>query len=256
VAFMFMNLRFFCKGVYQRQLRIDDAILLFSWFLVVIYAALITVSVGYGLGKHARDVDPADWTPINKYLYLGEVFSLISIPVSKTSFAVTLLRIAAKQWHKWVIWFIIISMNLAMGLCALLILIQCDPVEKNWNENAKGSCWNPKIQDDFAVFAGAYSSFLDFALAMFPCVIIYHLQMSGKEKAGVIVAMSLGFLAGITAAVKTAFLPGAGDFTDPNFDFTDLLIWSLAETAVTIIAASIPFFRVLLRRVRSSYKNR
>jgi hypothetical protein len=62
--------------------------------------------------------------------------------------------------------------------------------------------------------------------------------------------------AGITAAVKTSFLPGAGDFTDPNFDLTDLLIWSLAETAVTIIAASIPFFRVLLRQVRSSYKNR
>jgi hypothetical protein len=33
----------------------------------------------------------------------------------------------------------------------------------------------------------------------------------------------------------------------------DLLIWSNAEVAVTIIAASIPFFRVLLRAVTSSY---
>ena len=31
VSFLFMNLRFFCKGVYTRQLRVDDAILLLSW---------------------------------------------------------------------------------------------------------------------------------------------------------------------------------------------------------------------------------
>jgi hypothetical protein len=178
IAFLFMNLRFFCKGVYQRQLRIDDAILLLAWvglnhqpvcmvtrtlsnvlvqFLIVIYAALITVSVGYGLGKHGRDVDPATWIPLNKYLYLGEFFSLISIPVSKTSFAVTLLRIAAKKWHKWVIWFIIISMNLGMWLCAILLFVQCDPIEKNWNVDAAGKCWDPVIQDDFAVFAGGES---------------------------------------------------------------------------------------------------
>ena len=120
----------------------------------MIYAALITVSVGYGLGKHERDVDPANWTPLNKYLYLGEFFSLISIPVSKTSFAVTLLRIAAKRWHKWVIWFIILSMNLAVWLCAILLLAQCNPIEKNWDTDAAGTCWDPKIQDAFSVFAG------------------------------------------------------------------------------------------------------
>lgn len=77
--------------------------------------------------------------------------------------------------------------------------------------------------------------------------------MSRKEKVGVIIAMSLGCLAGITAAVKTSTLPGIGKFKDPTFQLADLLIWSNAEVAVTIIAASIPFFRVLLRHITSSY---
>ena len=57
--------------------------------------------------------------------------------------------------------------------------------------------------------------------------------------------------AGITAAVKIKFLPGIGHFTDPTFQLGELLIWSNAEVAVTIVAASIPFFRVLLRQVSS-----
>ena len=44
------------------------------------------------------------------------------------------------------------------------------------------------------ICSAAYSAFLDFVLATFPFVIIYNLQMSKKEKAGVIVAMSLGVL--------------------------------------------------------------
>jgi hypothetical protein len=40
----------------------------------------------------------------------------------------------------------------------------------------------------------AYSALLDFVLATFPFVIIYKLQMSKKEKLGVIFAMSLGVL--------------------------------------------------------------
>jgi hypothetical protein len=31
VSFLFMNLRFFCKGVYTKQLRIDDGVLLLAW---------------------------------------------------------------------------------------------------------------------------------------------------------------------------------------------------------------------------------
>lgn len=31
VSFLFMNLRFFCKGVYTKKLRLDDGVLLVAW---------------------------------------------------------------------------------------------------------------------------------------------------------------------------------------------------------------------------------
>ena len=57
---------------------------------------------------------------------------------------------------------------------------------------------------------------MDFALALFPTFLIWRLKMEWKEKLGVIVAMSLGVLAGITAGIKTAFIPG----TSRSVDFT------------------------------------
>ncbi|KAF2281080.1 uncharacterized protein EI97DRAFT_429157 [Westerdykella ornata] len=253
VSFLFMNLRFFCKGVYTRQLRVDDAVLLLSWFLTLIYTALITVSAKYGMGKRHDDLDMSTFVLMYKFLFLGEFFTLLAIPASKTSFAITLLRIATKKWQKAFIWFVIVTLNIVYWVCAILLLVQCQPIAKNWDKDMPGSCWNSSYQDNYSIFAGAYSALLDFVLATFPCVIIWNLQMNKKEKIGVTVAMSLGCLAGITASVKTSYLPGVGNFKDLTYDLADLLIWSMAEVAVTIMAASIPFFRVLLRYVTSSY---
>jgi len=40
----------------------------------------------------------------------------------------------------------------------------------------------------------AYSALMDFILALFPTVLIWHLQMGMREKLGVLLAMSLGVL--------------------------------------------------------------
>lgn len=69
---------------------------------------------------------------------------------------------------------------------------------------------------DYSIFAGAYSAAMDFALSAIPLIVLYPLRIDRKEKVGVCVAMSLGILAGIAAAVKTYHLPlisRSGDVT-------------------------------------------
>ncbi|KAF2872392.1 hypothetical protein BDV95DRAFT_382862 [Massariosphaeria phaeospora] len=251
ISLVFMGLRFVCKILLSRRLGTDDAILLLAWILTCVYSALITVSVQYGMGKRGINIVPGNEVPMLKYLFLGEFFTLVAIPISKTSFAVTLLRLVTRKWEKWFIWAIIITMNVTMWLVAILLFAQCRPIAKNWNSKVEGSCWGSRIQDRYSVFAGAYSALLDVILASFPWIIIWRLQMNTREKLGVVIAMSLGFLAGITAAVKTSYLPGVKKFEDQSYSLADLLIWSMAETSVTIIAASIPFFRVFVQKASS-----
>jgi len=59
------------------------------------------------------------------------------------------------------------------------------------------------------------------------------------------------YSAGITAIVKTNFITGTARSADFTFSSADLLIFSGSETAVTIMAASIPFLRLIFKEFKS-----
>lgn len=106
------------------------------------------------MGKRHDDLNPNTMVPMYKYLFLGEFFTLLAIPVSKTSFTVTLLRITSKTWQRWFIYFVIVTVNIVYLLCGILLLVQCQPIEKNWNKKMPGKCWNSSYQDNYSIFAG------------------------------------------------------------------------------------------------------
>lgn len=116
----------------------------------------VGVSVSLGFGKHVAAIEPKRLPTIQ---ILGNVSSSASILAAvwgKTSFGITLLRIA-EGGKKLVIWLVIVSMNLLMISNALLAWIQCDPVSKNWNPEEPGTCWDPRAIIVYGVVAGCRS---------------------------------------------------------------------------------------------------
>ncbi|KAH8904827.1 hypothetical protein BR93DRAFT_916595 [Coniochaeta sp. PMI_546] len=249
LSLIFLTLRFFCKARYGKKLGWDDHIALISWFILLVYSTLTIVSCKFGVGRHLTEIPPDDQPIALELLYIGRFFGIIAVTTSKTSFAVTLLRLATKRWHRWAVWSIIATLNTVMGLTALFLFVQCTPVYKAWIISASGTCWDSRVTISYSIFAGAYSAAMDFILALFPWFLIWNLQMNKKEKVGVAVAMSLGVLAGITAVVKATYLTGSSRSGDFTFTSADLLVWSGSETAVTLIATSIPFLRLMFREV-------
>lgn len=138
-------------------------------------------------------------------------FSILAAMWSKTSFAITVLRIS-NGWMKGLIWFIILSVNISLGFGALSTYIQCSPTEKLWKPSIPGKCWPKEFIISYQVFtagqysnaislgiwkanvAVAYSGTMDIVLAILPWWIIWPLTMSTKEKVGVLLAMSMGVL--------------------------------------------------------------
>jgi hypothetical protein len=170
------------------------------------------------------EINPDDLVVALRLLYVGELFAILAVSISKTSFAVTLLRLTTNTWQRYLLWYIIASLNLIMGLCGLFTFIQCSPVDKLWNLSTPGTCWEPTVQIRYAIFAGckyrrvcflchrssqnnllyreintlvpilAYSAAMDFLLAVIPWVMMWKIQMKRREKLGIAVAMSLGVL--------------------------------------------------------------
>ncbi|KAK2046282.1 hypothetical protein LZ31DRAFT_583493 [Colletotrichum somersetense] len=249
----FIILRIYCKVSRLRGLWLDDHVLIASWCALLAVGAFVTVDVSYDFGKHNWDVARDNWPWLLLYANLGGSFSIIAAAWSKTSFALTLLRItreSSEHWMKRLVWFIIFSVNIALGLNVLFTWIQCRPVEKTWRTATPGSCWRKSIPVNYNVFATSYSGAMDIVLAILPWRILWSLTMTKREKLGVLVAMSMGVFAGAVSFIKIRTLAAIESFD--IIDTVELVIWGAAESTVTIIAASIPILRALFRDTKAS----
>jgi hypothetical protein len=112
---------------------------------------------------------------------------------SKTSFAMTLLRISS-GWTRRFVWFVIGSVTLVLVANIILQYVQCTPVAKLWDQKIPGTCIRKIVIFDYNLFSAAYSGAMDIALSFLPWQIIWRVTMNKKEKLGVVLAMSLGVL--------------------------------------------------------------
>ena len=121
---------------------------------ITVESALLTYATTLGYGSHIWDL-PFDIFAINQTILainIAGTLSLVAATWSKTSFALTLLRLT-EGWMKGLIWFIIITTNIAMGLSALFIWVQCTPVQKSWNPFMEGTCWPPTVIVHYNIFS-------------------------------------------------------------------------------------------------------
>ncbi|KAM0335087.1 hypothetical protein ACHAQA_000121 [Verticillium albo-atrum] len=251
LATIFLGLRIFAKFWKHRGLWWDDYFLIGAWSMLIISVGINTKNVSLGFGKQLEDVP--DWTVFETVGLLGNLggnASMFGIAWSKTSFALTLLRVVEGRM-KWLIWFIMISMNLAITGMVVMTWAQCSPPAKTYKQGLPGHCWDPKINADYMIFASAYSGIMDIVLALLPWQVLWKLQLNIKEKLGVGIAMSMGIAAGVIAFIKCSVLPSVGG---PNFNYDGslVIIWVEVENVVAIIAASIPVLRVFVKDMKSS----
>jgi len=142
---------------------------------------------------HNSDINPENLPTIGLLTNISTSVVILGAVWSKTSFGMTLLRIT-EGGTKAGVWFIIVTMNLAMSISVLVTWIQCNPIPKGWDRSINGICWDPKVNAYYGVFAAAYSGLMDVVLALLPWSVIWGLQMRKKEKIGVALAMSMGVL--------------------------------------------------------------
>ncbi|KAK1832265.1 hypothetical protein QBC39DRAFT_433348 [Podospora conica] len=246
VSASFLGLRVYSKYLRHHNLWWDDWVLVGAWLCITAESGLLTYATTLGYGRHIYDL-PFNLGVINKTILtinIAGTLSLTAATWSKTSFGLTLLRLT-EGWMRVLIWFIIVTINVAMGLSALFAWVRCTPVRKSWSPFDAGTCWEASVIVNYNIFSAAYSAAMDLALALLPWKLIWGLQMKKKEKIGVAVAMSCGVFAAITAIVKTTKIPKM--LSMDTYDGIDLFIWGNAESCVTIIAASIPILRVFVR---------
>ena len=79
--------------------------------------------------------------------------SVLAVACSKTSFAITLLRLT-DGWTKWFILVLIVILNVSQGISAVFFWVSCNPPAKTWNYVLPGECWPASVTVNYSMFVG------------------------------------------------------------------------------------------------------
>jgi len=165
---------------------------------------------------------PPTEAAVNRLVLVGmcaTTLAIVSQSWSKTSFAITLLRITDGK-IKLFLWIAIIAMNVLFGLGSLFFWIPCMPLKKAWQPLTRGTCWDPWFNVVFGIVVSgtwlrsasgrrlgepeskswkltrgaAFAGIMDIVFALIPWKILLPLRLNRKEKWGCVIAMSMGVL--------------------------------------------------------------
>ncbi|KAI1636775.1 hypothetical protein F4809DRAFT_607703 [Biscogniauxia mediterranea] len=243
LATLFLALRLYCRIYRMAGAWYDDYVLFAAWLTLMAGDASISYVLrrGFGTGPLVPDDVPLCYA-----LYI--IFSTWALTLTKTSWAITLLRLT-EGWRKWVCWFAIATL-LALGTATSFQSFSsaCGaPTEEKWT--LPGGCWSLEASLGFSMFAGAYNALMEIILAFLPWKLIWNLRLAQAEKIGICVSMSLGVIAACIAVVRLVITSTIA--LDDNLWYTITIVALLAqiEQSTTIIACSIPILRALLQNV-------
>ena len=125
---------------------------------IVATDATTTVLVNdFNYGMHDWDLNIYNPPRFMVIIYSRATLSITAAVWTKTAFALTLLRLTTGMTKAFV-WFIIISMNIAMGFSAMVLWIQCKPLAKGWIMDLPGTCWAPRVGSRIWIATGGWSS--------------------------------------------------------------------------------------------------
>lgn len=163
------------------------------------------LEVQYGLGRHVNYLTPVHYEGFLKYNYLDWNQVFITLALSKISICLFLLRISKfERWRTFLfglIGFIIITHT----PLTLLYLLQCIPLNKNWDTSVAGHCFSKPAVEAIVIVQGVISIVTDFIGAAFPVLLLWNAKLRLRTKMALNLLMGLGVITGTVCIVRTSY---------------------------------------------------
>lgn len=134
-----------------------------------------------------------------------------------------------------------------------ITMLQCDPPRKLWDIATPGTCPLDDIEIQYSYFSGSFGAFADFALAIYPAVLIIGplQQMKLSLKIGICFIMAGGAVAGAAGICMVVYVEGVS-YTG---GYGTLLTWVMTQTWFIVIFGSLPAIRPVFVTIGESYRN-
>ncbi|KAI1457893.1 hypothetical protein F4805DRAFT_426805 [Annulohypoxylon moriforme] len=225
----------------------DDGLIVAAMALSIALAVgSIKVMKSLFIGIHYYDVPPYDPTEGLIWIYVvGAVYQPI-LTLVKQSVLVFLLRFSGiKSGVRYVVWGTIIFNTVLMVAIFITVILQCIPIEMNWNPLVEGHCIE---QFKFGVAAASLTIMTDIVSVALPFYIFLGLKINKNRKVALIGVFMLGVLVTVVSIVRLYFLAQNFNDTSPDKNFSVGFCVSSIECNLAILTASAPALWPLVRR--------
>ncbi|AEO58375.1 hypothetical protein MYCTH_2305652 [Thermothelomyces thermophilus ATCC 42464] len=255
LAFVTYSLRAYTR-LRMRTWGLDDYLvtgaMIFS--LMMIGPFYMYIKLNY-FGWRQKDVPQFDPAPGLWWFYLAQIFYNPILAFVKASVLCFLLRLGGqKPGVKYAIYFLN-TFNALQAIAVFLVaVLQCLPIEANWDMAVKADPNTRCVDNSFHVTISSITILTDIAVIALPFWIFLGLKMPKAAKMAVLGIFALGLVVTIIGIVrlrgviKLFYGPPTGG--DPYHDITVTL--SVVETNVAIVSASAPALRPLFRSLLPS----
>lgn len=206
-------------------------------------AALIGAEVNGGDGVFAGPLDPST---IAKLVVASNVLWILIVNITKTSILLQYLRIFSSRSIRRICYAFLFLLIPAASWAIFAGVFLCSPVEKLWKPETPGHCFDART---YWLSVAGIDIILDFLILLLPLPAISNLRLPRKQKAGLILVFSLGFLVCLVSVgrlVSVLVEALEGHYVDSAIW---AIVWSAVEANVGIICASLLSLKPLITRI-------
>lgn len=249
IALSSTALRFVARATPSEDMGSDDYVVGVASIIGLI-GTILSILEGTGMATSSMQA--------LEYDVLGQPWFFLGATLAKVSICLFFIRITGgvKLWRVLLMALVVmlVVVNFAFALTSNL---QCRPLEKLWNMNANGECWDPSVQLGLGYFRGAFSVFSWLFMSLFPILLVRDLESDQAMRLLFYVLSGLSLVAGAFATAQTyeySRVPmQSGVFTYAHFLSTLLAI---LEQNIAIVAANVLPLGPLLSRLRPTSRGR
>ncbi|PKX96197.1 uncharacterized protein P174DRAFT_388153 [Aspergillus novofumigatus IBT 16806] len=221
-----------------------DYVMVFGMIFSVVYNALCIAQSRYGLGLPLALRPKTDLPTYTKLNYAGRPFYQLGIAGFKAALCINYLHLlekTSKRFYRMLVWGVIVLSTLGHVAGTLVLILNCKPVERSWNQTIAGKCL--PVGPTFYGLA-AFTIISDVFVIFLPIPLLLQLKVKPAQKAGVVCLFLLGLFTTLCSILR---LTQIHRVVAIDGDSTMLVLWGTIEFNVGNIVTSLPFLTPILK---------
>ncbi|KAL6353109.1 hypothetical protein LRP88_13597 [Fusarium phalaenopsidis] len=224
------------------------------WILNIAHNASVIVLAYSGIGSRDDVITVGMQYKIGLWTIIWQFIYVLDGAIIKSSIIWTLLRLAKdlNKIYTKVLWGLFGFSWIVWQISWPVAIFQCKPVAAAWGE--PGDCTSGQtVILRVSYFVSASNIFTDISTALVPMFLLRRLQMPKRTKLMTMGVLSLGVFASVATTIRITY---TWAYTAPSgrfYEIGKIVLLTVLECDLGIIAGSMPMLRRLIRNLAPSY---